>query len=314
MIGESDLSPKQREVVEAQEEVVLVLGGAGSGKTTTALWAARAELLRSGESSRRVAFLTFSRTAVDQISSRSAMALADMGNHVEVSTFHAMAYRLLRAFGRYAGIGTEIPELQSPAQIKLQGPSDNLLAYDDLMPMALRVLESERVRGLLGKRWPLVICDEFQDTSDEQWEFLKLLNRNSRLVLLADPNQMIYTFVRGVSEERLREASDLANRIVELEEVSHRDPTGAIPALALAVMRRQFESEAVLDAIASGRLRVRTDIADDALIEVIKEELSDSYRKWCSRLRNIRSFERGGRVVGAPFGSRGNRTRSHRSS
>jgi DNA helicase II / ATP-dependent DNA helicase PcrA len=160
-MDESDLTPRQREVVEAAEDLVLVLGGAGCGKTTTALWTARAELLRADDPSARVAFLTFSRTAVDQISSRSTTALASLGDRVEVATFHAMAYRLVRNFGRYVGLGSAIAELQSPAQIRLQGSRVGLLAYDDLLPLALRVVESERVRALLAHRWPLIICDEF---------------------------------------------------------------------------------------------------------------------------------------------------------
>ncbi len=135
-MDESDLTPRQREVVQSDEGFVLVLGGAGCGKTTTALWSARAELLRAHNPSARVAFLTFSRTAVDQISSRSSTALASLGDRVEVATFHATAYRLVRNFGRYIGLGTAIAELQSPAQIRLQGPREGLLGYDDLVPLA----------------------------------------------------------------------------------------------------------------------------------------------------------------------------------
>ena len=40
----TDLSPRQTAVVEATDRRILVTGGAGTGKTTVALWAARAEL------------------------------------------------------------------------------------------------------------------------------------------------------------------------------------------------------------------------------------------------------------------------------
>lgn len=277
-MDESDLTPRQREVAESNEDFVLVLGGAGCGKTTTALWTARAELLRADHSSTRIAFLTFSRTAVDQISSRSTTALASLGDRVEVATFHAMAYRLVRNFGRYVGLGSAIAELQSPAQIRLQGPRDGLLAYDDLLPLALRVVESERVRALLAHRWPLVICDEFQDTSKDQWQLLQRLGERSRLLLLADPNQMIYTFLPGVGPARLQRATELADRVVELEPASHRDPSGAVPALAQSIMQRDFESTAVRAAVASGKLRVRASVNDDELVDVIREELQLAWR------------------------------------
>jgi len=276
---EFDLTPRQREVVESNEGFVLVLGGAGCGKTTTALWTARAELLRADDPSARIAFLTFSRTAVDQISSRSTAALASLGERVEVATFHAMAYRLVRNFGRYVGLGPATAELQSPAQIRLQGPREGLLAYDDLLPLALRVVESERVRDLLAHRWPLLICDEFQDTSEDQWQLLQRLGERSRLLLLADPNQMIYTFLPGVGPARLRRAKELADRVVELEPASHRDPSGAVPALALSIMHRDFDSAAVRDAVASGRLRVRTSVDDDELVDVIREELQLAWKE-----------------------------------
>ena len=272
-MDETDLTVKQREVVDAIDDVVLVLGGAGCGKTTTALWAARAAIERADDPMAKVAFLTFSRTAVEQISSRAASAISGLGDRIEVSTFHSIAYRLVRNFGRYADMGSAIPEIQTQAQIKLLGTRAGLLTYDDLLPCALRLLRSEKIRRLLGARWPLVICDEFQDTSDEQWELLEKLRGHSRLLLLADPNQMIYTYVRGVGPERLESVRGLATSVIELEPASHRDPSGAIPALASSILRRDFTAVPVANALASGRLRIRRDVDDDDLIDVITGEL-----------------------------------------
>lgn len=288
MIDELDLTRRQRAVVASAEPLTVVLGGAGCGKTTVALWAARAELLRPDTQPwQRVGFLTFSRTAVDQISSRSLAALAGLGDRVEVSTFHAFAYRLVRSFARYAGLGPAVPELQSEARAKLFGAHPDRLRYDDLVPLALRVLRAHRVRDLVARRWPLIVCDEFQDTSADQWKLLRLLGRQSRLLLLADPHQMIYTFVRGVGSERLEVARAIADVVIELEPASHRDPSGAIPALADAVRRRDFHHEAVGAAIDDGRLRVVTGVDDGRLVEIIGRELSDA---WQARARSFGIF------------------------
>jgi DNA helicase-2/ATP-dependent DNA helicase PcrA len=277
-MDERDLTPRQHEVVDSQDALVLVLGGAGSGKTTTALWAARAELLRHPRDASRVGFLTFSRTAVSQIAARSQAALSTVGERVEVFTFHGFAFRLVRSFGRYVGLGEQPPEIQSPAQLRLLGRRDDQLTYDDLLPQALEVLGSNRVRRLLAARWPLIICDEFQDTSEDQWQLLDVLRQESRMILLGDPNQLIYSFLPGVGPQRLRDVRQLATRVIELEPISHRDPSGGIPAMADAVRQRDFGSDAVRDADEQGRLSVRTGVDEDEhLLQVISQELKAAW-------------------------------------
>jgi DNA helicase-2/ATP-dependent DNA helicase PcrA len=270
----SDLTPKQREVATSPAPITLVTGGAGTGKTTAALWAAR-KTLESDELPEfaRALFLTFSRAAVEQIAQRS-QRVGDLEARIEISTFHAFAMRILRAFGPYAGRGRDLPSIQSVAHRKLFGTDPELLTYDELVPAAIDILRSSsRLRTLAAERWPVVICDEFQDTSDEQWELLTLLGETARLVLLADPNQMIYTFVRGVGAQRLAWAREAAGEaVIELEEASHRDPSGVIPAMASAVRRRAFTHAAVLHAIDTDALRVRT-ATDDELIATLIDEL-----------------------------------------
>ena len=77
---------------------------------------------------------------------------------------------------------------------------------------------------------------------------------------------------------RLQRATELADLVVELEPASHRDPSGAVPALAQSIMQRDFDSTAVRDAHASGRLRVRASIDDEALVDVICQELRFAWR------------------------------------
>lgn len=267
-----DLSPRQRDAVEATEPFVLVKGGAGTGKTTAALWAARQHLERGAASSaERVLFVTFSRTAVSQIAGRSRAVMTDLGDKIEVQTFHSLAYRLLRAFGRYAGRGTAPIEIESMARSRLLGRDPNRLSYDDLLPGALELLESDSILELCARRWTLVICDEFQDTSDEQWRLLDALGDRGRLLALADPHQMIYGFIRTVGARRLADAEEAADRVVELEEASHRDPSGVIPAMAAAVRRREFDHPAIAVALESGRLTVRRCSEEDAPDSVANE-------------------------------------------
>ena len=236
-----DLTPKQQAVLSATAPVVLVTGGPGSGKTATALWAGR-EAILTGEigDDQYVLYLTFSRTSVAQITRRAPQVLADARGRIEVLTFHGLAFRLIRAFGRYAGAGVRVQRIQSAAAEKLFGPQEGMVRYDELVPAAIELLDREWIGRLASRRWPLVICDEFQDTGDDQWRLVRTVAQNGRLVLLADPDQMIHDWRDDVGPERLEEARRIAEVTIPLEDQSHRDKTGTIPSLAKAVLNREF--------------------------------------------------------------------------
>ena len=136
---------------------------------------------------------------------------------MEILTFHALAYRLLRAFGRYAGYGIATPVVQSEARTKLLGLDAGRLRYDDLLAGASRLLERRRarIRSLVASRWGLVVCDEVQDTSTDQWKLLQLLGAR-KLLLLGDQNQMIYSWVDGVSDEQFQSIRQSVHREIEL--------------------------------------------------------------------------------------------------
>jgi DNA helicase-2/ATP-dependent DNA helicase PcrA len=286
-------------VVEATEGFVVALGGAGSGKTTAALWAAREHLGRDGASpAERVLFATFSRTAVGLIAQRSRHVLAEFGDRIEVHTFHSLSYRLLSDFGRYAGYGRETPAIESEARAKLLGRDGTRLSYDDLIPIALQLLENNRILELVGQRWTLVICDEFQDTSSDQWELLMRLAQHGRLLVFADPHQMIHSWRPTVSSRRLDEAVGRADRVIELEEVSHRDPSGVIPAMAARVRERDFAHEAVDAAAAGGRLKVVTCGGGD-VPDRVRAEIVEARREGCRSVGVFETTNRGVAELGA---------------
>ncbi|MCH7729260.1 MAG: AAA family ATPase [Planctomycetes bacterium] len=75
-------NPEQEQVVSTQAELSVVLGGAGVGKTTSALAAAHAHLERVADSKPhdRVLFLSFSRSSVARIASRAGEILGRRGS------------------------------------------------------------------------------------------------------------------------------------------------------------------------------------------------------------------------------------------
>lgn len=267
-------SESQLQVLQSRDAVLLVTGGPGSGKTATALWAAH-EVILTGEigPSQHVLFLSFSRSAVNQIASRTPGVVAGAESCVEIFTFHGLAYRLLRGFGRYAGLGLRPPTIQSEAAMKLFGPQAGMIRYDDLVPAALEILKHPVIWNLVKRRWPVVISDEFQDTGEDQWRLVLKLGEAGRLILLADPDQMIHDCRPDVGAHRLAEARKLANREIRLEERSYRDPTGTIPALARAVLNRRFDDEAVQYVVQNRRLLVKQASLDHQIPQLVAEQV-----------------------------------------
>ena len=255
-----DARPGQDEVLAAGDPVLVVLGGAGTGKTMTAAAVVRQMLddARKVRSRRRALFLSFSRAADSQIIDRSADVLGKQAVYVDVTTFHAFAWRLVKRWG--SAIGLPDPVLVSPSEDKLFG-SPAGVTYDDLIPKALELVQVPAIKAHLQKRWAIIVSDEFQDTSRDQFDLINRVRGAARLLLLGDLNQCIYTNLPGsigVGPERVQAGLELPGaRKIELPDASHRDPTNILPAAAAAIRQRNFDHEAVRIAMRSGMLEVR---------------------------------------------------------
>ncbi|MFD9770734.1 UvrD-helicase domain-containing protein [[Kitasatospora] papulosa] len=272
---------KQIDVITGTAPVVVVLGGAGTGKTTTAVAAARRHLERADEElaiARRAAardgvrarlpaperalFLSFSRTAVAQIIDRAAAVIGPLRPRLEVSTFHGFAWRVIRSFGPHHGFPPPQTVLSKANSLVAGAPPG--LTYDELIPAATGLLALPKVQAHYRGRYGIVICDEFQDTDASEWDFLQLIAPPARRILLGDANQCIYTFKKGVdAAARIGTAMALPSAVeVRLPPASFRDPSGMLPAAAEAARRRDFDDPAIRAAADAGRLSI-TRIEDE---------------------------------------------------
>ncbi|MFD0373690.1 UvrD-helicase domain-containing protein [Streptomyces sp. NPDC127112] len=270
---------EQQAVVESTAPVLVVLGGAGTGKTTTAVAAARRQLedadkrltLRrraahqAGRRTRlpapeRVLFLSFSRTAVVQIIDRSSDVIGPLASRLEVATFHSFAWRIINSYGPHHGYPQPLAVL-SEAQ-RLVGGAGPGLTYSQLVPAAMELLVLEKVRNHYSKRYGLIICDEFQDTDDQEWQFLQQIAPAARRILLGDTKQCIYAGFKHINAEtRIAETMRMPGAVrIMLPPLSYRDPSGTLPAAAEAAMRRDFTHDAIRTAASAGRISI-TDYA-----------------------------------------------------
>jgi ATP-dependent DNA helicase UvrD/PcrA len=102
--AEAELNPEQERAVLHDGGHLLIVAGAGSGKTKT-LACRVARLLAGGVRPERILLLTFSRRAAREMLTRAGqMAEVDGARRVWGGTFHAVANRLLRQHGGAVGL------------------------------------------------------------------------------------------------------------------------------------------------------------------------------------------------------------------
>ncbi|NNF71934.1 MAG: UvrD-helicase domain-containing protein, partial [Rhodobacteraceae bacterium] len=114
------LNPAQREAVEAIEGPVLMLAGAGTGKTR-ALTARIAHLLATGTARpNEILAVTFTNKAAREMKNRVAQLLgAQIEGMPWLGTFHAICVKLLRRHAELAGLKTNFTILDTDDQVRL---------------------------------------------------------------------------------------------------------------------------------------------------------------------------------------------------
>ena len=115
-----DLNPAQREAVEALEGPVLMLAGAGTGKTK-ALTSRIVHLLNTGKAQpNEILAVTFTNKAAREMKNRVGRML---GHAVEgmpwLGTFHAICVKLLRRHAELVGLKSNFTILDTDDQIRL---------------------------------------------------------------------------------------------------------------------------------------------------------------------------------------------------
>ncbi len=110
------LDDAQRAVVEHPGGPLLVLGGPGTGKTTTLVEAVVDRITRRGMAPDRILVLTFSRRAAADLRAQIASRIGRSVITPMAMTFHAFCYALVRRFAEGDGLGTPVRLLTGPEQ------------------------------------------------------------------------------------------------------------------------------------------------------------------------------------------------------
>ena len=130
------LNPTQREAVRYLDGPLLVLAGAGSGKTRV-IAAKIGHLIERGHDPKRIAAITFTNRAAREMRERVGGLLAAAGRReiaadLAISTFHALGAKILRhdakAIGLKPGFSILGPDDIEPIVAELIGTTDRTRA------------------------------------------------------------------------------------------------------------------------------------------------------------------------------------------
>lgn len=243
---------KRKSVIDEQGHV-LVIGGPGSGKTTLALLKCKAILdtLAPGQS---ILFLSFSRAAVQQILKRCREILSKKEmKRIDVRTYHSFCWEILHCHGRLLGgrpLKMMAPSEEGTQRTQFVGDwaaesrrlkdEEGVVCFDLFAPATAELFEgSAHLRAWMGRLYPLIILDEFQDSDDDQWRFVQQLSAVTQTLFLADSEQRIFegAFRPGVRADRLDILKDaLEVREVDLRDDNYRSADSDILAYAACVL------------------------------------------------------------------------------
>ncbi|HVX41100.1 MAG TPA: ATP-dependent helicase [Gemmatimonadaceae bacterium] len=99
----AELNSEQAAAATHGEGPLLIIAGAGTGKTRTLVYRV-AHLIECGVPPERILLLTFTRRAAHEMLSRAERLVGSSSTRVQGGTFHGTGHRLLRQFGEEAGL------------------------------------------------------------------------------------------------------------------------------------------------------------------------------------------------------------------
>ena len=247
----NELNPEQFRAVTTIDGAILIIAGAGSGKTRVITYRI-ANMLDSGIPQSQILALTFTNKAAKEMSERIKTLTQKKLQNLTVSTFHAFGVRILQQDIDKLGWRTNFSiydETDRSALIKetgrelkftpdaldvykignlfsniktgrktWDGANDmykelyegyqsglklfNAVDFDDLIMLPIKLFRDfPDVLARYKERYKYIMVDEFQDTSHQQYEMMRLL-ADKNVAVVGDDDQSIYSW-RGADYKNI---------------------------------------------------------------------------------------------------------------
>ena len=279
------LNPEQYRAVTTINGPILIIAGAGSGKTRVITYRI-ANMLEKGIPQSQILALTFTNKAAKEMEDRIKSLTGRKLQNLTVSTFHAFGVRILRQdidklgyrpnfsiydeTDRKSLIKETGRELQFTADamdlfkigalfsdVKTgrkgwQSDNDmyrqlyegyqeglklyNSVDFDDLITLPIKLFkEHPEVLEQYKNRYKYIMVDEFQDTSHQQYELMRLL-ADKNVAVVGDDDQSIYSW-RGADYQNIVNFEKDFPDVQEIRLEQNYRSTGTILAAANGVIK-----------------------------------------------------------------------------
>lgn len=181
----SYLNPAQQEAVKKTEGPVLILAGAGSGKTRCLTHKVAYLIKEKRVDPNNVLAVTFTNKAAGEMKER-VIGLLDKFTYLPlISTFHSFCARILRTEGKHIGFSPGFSIFDTSDQLALirQTMKNLEISIKDFKPKAvLNTISAAKNELISEKEYPQYARGYFQQTVAEVYlEYQKLLSQNEAL-------------------------------------------------------------------------------------------------------------------------------------
>lgn len=181
--------------------------------------------------------------------------------------------------------------------------SNNLFDFDDLLIEAKKILsEDKEFKNNFKSQFKYILLDEAQDTSDIQWDIIKLLlDRNQNLFVVADDDQSIYKF-RGASPYMLMKFDhEFTNAKIIYLQVNYRSYYEIVSSASRLIKNNKFRYQKDLESNRGKKSKVKVNVLKtrvdqyNSIINDIKSSNGEKaiiYRKNLSSVGMMEALDR----------------------
>jgi DNA helicase-2/ATP-dependent DNA helicase PcrA len=236
------LNPSQKEVAFSKDKHVVVLAGAGTGKTA-AITHKVAHLVRSGVHRSEVMMITFTRKAAGEMQKRVGALIGDVPKHgredsMLVGTYHALASLLIRrdavGFGLARSNFTTLDEDDAASLMKSAFRECDIKPAGQVSPAKVRAALSFAI----NKQIPLGehFKETFLEYQDRAIELVQCYRRLKKSANALDYDDLLVIWGRRLGEDKVYAAKLRAtyrhvicdefqdNNMLNYDILSHLDP------------------------------------------------------------------------------------------